>query len=80
MERLKNETNTDIQLDDESGSWFASLLWLLGILGCPLGGYMAGVFGRRRLIICTAPIGIVGWAILGLSTKALENNYCFFNS
>ena len=65
VERLKNETNTNIQSNDESGSWFASLLWLLGILGWPLGGYLAGVFGRRRLIISTAPIGIVGWAILG---------------
>ena len=81
LPQFQNETNIDAQidindinkvtiysdalLDQQMGSWFAAMIGIVGIFMCPLGGWLGGVLGRRKLILLTAPIMVIGWAILG---------------
>ena len=58
---------SDALLDEQMGSWFAAMIGIVGIFMCPLGGWLGGVLGRRKLILLTAPIMVIGWAILGMA-------------
>ena len=40
LTQLKNETNIELQMDENLGSWFAASFWIAGIFLCPLGGWL----------------------------------------
>ena len=63
---VMNETCKPV-LDEEAGSWFASLEFLTGVFLCPLGGFLSGKIGRRMTLIVTSPMLIVGFSILAAS-------------
>ena len=67
--QLKNETNVDLQMDDYLGSWFAASFWIAGIFWCPLGGWLGGLLGRRKIILLTAPLVLAGWAVLATASN-----------
>ena len=54
-------------LDEDSGSWWASLEFLSGVFLCPLGGFLSGKIGRRMTLLVTTPLLIVGFSILAIS-------------
>ena len=69
-EKLKNNysTTTDkegLNISEDSGSWFAALFFLCGVFMCPIGGWLGGMIGRRKLILLCAPMVIVGFCIIG---------------
>ena len=57
-------TNEDISLDEEMGSWFASMHTLTGIILTPFGGYFCELIGRRKIILFSNPCILIGWVIL----------------
>ena len=65
----KDETTTidPIYLDNEMGSWFAASFWLSSIPLTPLGGWLGGLLGRRKIILITHPGALIGWVILATS-------------
>lgn len=65
LPQLQNDTNTNIRMDEDTGSWFASVFWITGIFACPLGGWLGDCIGRRKIIFLANPIIIAGLAILG---------------
>ena len=71
-ELQSNETNIEIQLDEQMGSWFASSFWWCGIFMCSFGGYLGGILGRRKLILLTVPILIYGWAEIGTAENRIS--------
>ena len=52
-------------MDEYLGSWFAGSFWITGIFLCPLGGWLGGWFGRRKIILLASPLVFTGWTILG---------------
>ena len=54
-------------IDEELGSWFAATYLLSGILMTPIGGYIGGLFGRRKVILLTHPGALIGWIITATS-------------
>ena len=44
LTQLKNETNIELQMDENLGSWFAASFWIAGIFLCPLGGWLGNNF------------------------------------
>ena len=65
LPQLKNETNIELRMDEYLGSWFAGSFWITGIFLCPLGGWLGGWFGRRKIILLASPLVFTGWTILG---------------
>ncbi|PIK35539.1 hypothetical protein BSL78_27632 [Apostichopus japonicus] len=58
--QLKNDTI----LDDNSASWFGSLLNVGAIFGGPVAGFLIGSIGRKAtLMACAVPFA-VGWALI----------------
>ena len=66
---IRNETNNtankDLKINEYEGSWFASAFWVCGIICCPLGGWLGGYFGRRKIILLMSPLLFIAWAVLG---------------
>ena len=67
---LKNDNSTttngeNLYISDDSGSWFAALFFLCGIFMSPFGGWIGGMIGRRKLILLSAPMVIVGFCLVG---------------
>ena len=54
-------------IDEELGSWFAAAYLLSGIPMTPLGGYIGGLIGRRKIILLTHPGALTGWIIMATS-------------
>ena len=54
-------------IDEKLGSWFAATYLLSGILMTPLGGYIGGLIGRRKIILLTHPGALIGWIITATS-------------
>ena len=67
----KNETNVEVRLDDNEGSLFASLFWMVGIICSPIGGFLSGWLGRRKIVMITAPLVACGWLIIGFSQNKM---------
>ena len=73
---LKDDNFTTIEekelyISDDSGSWFAAAFFLCGIFMSPFGGWLGGMIGRRKLILLSAPLVIVGFCLIG-TAKNLE--------
>ena len=67
LPQLKKEPDPNIQMDENLGSWFASLLWISGLFLSPLGGFLAGKLGRRTVVIYFTPLVLLGWILMGLA-------------
>ncbi|XP_013186921.1 facilitated trehalose transporter Tret1 [Amyelois transitella] len=60
--------NTSMQIDDEMGSWIASIHSAATPLGSMLSGPIMEAIGRRRTLqVCILPL-IVGWIIIGTAS------------
>ena len=51
MPQWRNETNVEVNLDAEEGSLFASLFYMVAAISNPIGGILAGAYGRRKTVI-----------------------------
>ena len=71
LQQWKNETNLDVRLDDGEGSLFASLFWMVGVICSPVGGFLSGWLGRRKIVILTAPLLVCGWLLIGFSQNKM---------
>ena len=67
LTQWKNESNIDLNLNENEGSLFASLLWMVGVICTPIGGILSGWLGRRKIVIISAPLVSCGWIIIGLA-------------
>ena len=71
LPQWKNEKNLAVNLDDNEGSFFASLFWMVGIICSPIGGILSGWLGRRKIVIIAAPLVGIGWLIIGLAQSKI---------
>ena len=67
IKQWKNETNIEVNLDDYEGSLFASLFWMVGVFCAPIGGFLSGWLGRKKIVIVAAPMVTCGWLIISLA-------------
>ena len=51
-------------LDEAMASWFASSLVLGQIIGTLLGAWLANKIGRKKSLICSGFLSIIGWLLL----------------
>ena len=63
----RNETNLEVNLNDNEGSLFASLHWMVGVICSPIGGILSGWLGRRKIVMIAAPLVGCGWLIIGFA-------------
>ena len=71
LPQWKNETNLEFRLDNREGSLFASLDWLAGVITTPIGGFLSGLLGRRKIFLITAPICICSWFMIGYAQSKI---------
>ena len=43
----------------------------MGIFTCPLGGWLGGYLGRKKMMLLTSPVIFAGWAILGTANNRI---------
>ena len=71
LPQLQKETDLNVQLDENMGSWFASALWICGLFSSPFGGILSGKLGRRSIILYCTPFVLLGWVQMGLAYNKL---------
>ena len=71
MPQWRNETNVEVNLDAEEGSLFASLFYMVAAISNPIGGILAGAYGRRKTVILMAPLEAIGWLLIGFAQNKL---------
>ena len=71
LPKWKNETDIEVNLDDNEGSLFASLYWMLGVICAPIGGMLSGWLGRRKMVIIAAPLVACGWLIIAMAENKI---------
>ena len=67
LPQLLNESDPNVQMDQNLGSWFASILWICGLFLAPLGGILSGKLGRRTVILYFSPLVLLGWILMGVA-------------
>ena len=60
-----------MNLNDYEGSLFASLFWMVGVFCAPIGGFISGWLGRKKIVIIAAPMVACGWLIIGLAQNKI---------
>ena len=76
LPQLLNESDPNVQMDQNLGSWFASILWICGLFLAPLGGILSGKLGRRTVILYFSPLVLLGWILMGVA----YNNFMIFTA
>ena len=76
LPQLLNESDPNVQMDQNLGSWFASILWICGLFLAPLGGILSGKLGRRTVILYFSPLVLLGWILMGVA----YNHYMIFTA
>ena len=71
IQQWKNETNIEVNLNDYEGSLFASLFWIVGVFCAPIGGFLSGWLGRKKIVIIAAPMVACGWLVIGLAQNKI---------
>ena len=66
--QLLEESDPNIQMDADLGSWFASIMWFCGLFISPFGGILSGKLGRRNVCLYFSPFYLLGWLLIGVST------------
>ena len=74
LPKLTKEPNLSIRLNEDSGSWFAVVLWICGFLFAPFGGALSGKVGRRKMVLIFLPFVLAGWLIIGFA----QNGFMLF--
>ena len=57
LPQLKSDKDEAIRLNENEASSFATVLWITGIICAPLGGVLSGIFGRKKFLMLTTPLG-----------------------
>ena len=58
-------------LDENEASWFASIECFFVIIFAPMGGAIAGIIGKKIMIMVLSPILAIGWIMIALSESNL---------
>ncbi|XP_067013918.2 facilitated trehalose transporter Tret1 isoform X1 [Anabrus simplex] len=63
---IQRETNVTLPLyaTEEQASWISSLLPIGALTGALPAGYMANIFGRRKVLLVTAVVYLIGWVVI----------------
>ena len=71
LPKWKNETDLEVKLDEDEGSLYASIYWMLGLICAPIGGILSGWLGRRKMVIIAAPLAVCGWLIIAMAKNKI---------
>ena len=71
LPQLKSDKDEAIRLNENEASSFATVLWITGIICAPLGGVLSGIFGRKKFLMLTTPVGACGWLLIGLALNKI---------
>ena len=71
LPQLKSDKDEAIRLNENEASSFATVLWITGIICAPLGGALSGIFGRKKFLMLTTPVGACGWLLIGLAQNKI---------
>ena len=71
LPQLRNESNAAVNLDEYEGSFFASVLWITGIICSPIGGALSGWLGRKKVLMIATPIEVCGWLLIGFAQNKI---------
>ena len=69
LPQLRNETDPNVAMDEDLGSWYAASFWMTGVVFTPLGGVMSGWLGRRKILLLSAPLVFLGWLITAAASN-----------
>ena len=58
-------------LNEEEGSAFVYLYPLTGMIMCTIGGMLSGKYGRKTIILISAPLIGIGWLLIGLAQEKI---------
>ena len=67
LPQLAKEPDPNLQMDENLGSWFASVIWICGLFISPFGGILSGKLGRRNVCLYFTPFVLLGWILMGVS-------------
>ncbi|PSN44752.1 hypothetical protein C0J52_10736 [Blattella germanica] len=70
LPQLKEEADSGLQVDEETGSWIASVYMLVSPLGCFLGGVLLEKIGRRSGVLLGQGVYIVGWTVIAAAQNS----------
>ena len=76
---MKNQTESNetsfmdqtVFLNEEEGSAFVYLYPLTGMIMCTIGGMLSGKYGRKTIILISAPLIGIGWLLIGLAQEKI---------
>ena len=71
LPQLLEEPDPNLQMDENIGSWFASVLWICGLFISPFGGILSGKLGRRNVSLYFSPFVLLGWILMGVAYNKL---------
>ena len=60
-----------VYLNEEEASAFVYLYPLTGMVMCTIGGMLSGKYGRRTIILTSAPLIGIGWLLIGLAQEKI---------
>ena len=71
LPQLSEESDTNLRITENEGSWFATILWISGFIFAPFGGALSGKLGRRKMVLIFLPLVLIAWLILGFAQNGL---------
>ena len=78
LRQLQSDKDEAIRLNENEASSFATVFWLTGIICAPVGGVLSGLFGRKKWLMLTAPVGACGWLLIGLAQNKIMLFFGYF--
>ena len=58
-----------LDLDENEGSWFASMDFFCCMVVAPLGGSLSDWLGRKKTIMLFSPVAALGWIFIAISNS-----------
>ena len=71
LPQFKNETNSDLHLNESLDSWFASMRLFSSVLMCVPGGIISSKIGRCKIIIFSVPFVLAGWLMIAFAANKI---------
>ena len=63
---------SQLNLNEDLASWFASIEFFTAIPVAPLGGLVAGWLGRKTAVLIFSPFTTIGWLLIGASSSNVD--------
>ena len=70
LPKLQSEEDSyGVSLNEDEGSWFATISPVVCIFIIPFGGTMSAMFGRRKIILIASPFIAFGWLMTAFASN-----------